>query len=662
MMIKKIAIPALAFLGLGALSVQQVFAQSVQSLQVQVNKPVAEVQPTMWGIFFEDINFAADGGLYAELVKNRSFEFTSPLMGWKEVKKDGTGKILINNHAVLNPANPRFARLTIDAEKGSYGIENEGFRGIGVQKDKQYNFSVLLRSTKDIKLQLELLNSKNEKIGESETITLSDNSEWKKYTLSFKATATEPKAKLDVLFKGKGVVDADMISLFPQDTWKNRPGGMRADLVQMLADLKPGFIRFPGGCIVEGKDLENRYQWKTTVGSVEDRKLIVNRWNTEFKAPRNAPDYFQSYGLGFFEYFQLAEDLKAAPLPILNCGMACQYNTGEVAENVDTYIQDALDLIEFANGPVSSRWGKLRADMGHPAPFNLRHLGIGNEQWDVQYIERYKKFEKVLLVKHPEIKLVSGSGPSADGALFNYAWKELRTLNASLVDEHYYKSPDWFFANANRYDNYDRKGPKVFAGEYAAHTKDDKDPESKNAWISALAEASFMTGLERNADVVHMASYAPLLAHVDAWQWRPDLIWFDNLKTVATPNYYVQKLFSTNKGTHVVPVLSNGQILAGKDSLYSSATIDKQANRLNLKIVNTSKSARIFDIKLEGATATKGGTMQTLASAEPFAFNSLENPQVIVPVSSTIKKTGNSIKIEVKPASVNLISLPFISK
>lgn len=637
-------------------------AQKPQNLVVQVNKPITEVQPTMWGIFFEDINFSADGGLYAELVKNRSFEFSAPLMGWKEVKKGGAGKILINNHATLNQANPRFVRITVDAENGSYGLENEGFRGIGVQKDKQYNFSMMARNTDAVKLRLELLNSKNEKIGESTSITLTGNGEWKKQELSIKANTTEPKAKLAVLFEGKGVVDVDMISLFPQDTWKNRPGGLRADLVQMLADLKPGFIRFPGGCIVEGKDLENRYQWKTTVGPVEDRKLIMNRWNVEFKAPRNAPDYFQSYGLGFYEYFQLAEDLNAAPLPILNCGMACQYNTGEVAENVDPYIQDALDLIEFANGPVTTQWGKLRADMGHPESFNLKYLGVGNEQWDEQYVERYKEFDKVLRVKHPEIKLVSGSGPSSDGPRFDYAWKELTSLKTDLIDEHYYRNPEWFFANANRYDKYDRKGPKVFAGEYAAHSKDSTDPESRNTWLSALAEASFMTGLERNADIVHMASYAPLLAHVEAWQWRPDLIWFDNLRAVGTPNYYVQKLFSVNKGTHVVPVLSNGQVLAGKDSIYASATIDRKTNTLNLKIVNSSNFTKTFDIKLEGATAVKEGIVESLTSAEPFAFNTLDKPQIIVPVSSPIKKTGNKIKVEVKPVSVNVISLPLINK
>lgn len=656
---KKVYCKWAAYLLAGICTSFSAMAQKPQSLLVQVNKPVTEVQPTMWGIFFEDINFAADGGLYAELLKNRSFEFSAPMMGWKEVKKGGTGKILITSHAALNEGNPRFARITVN---GSYGLENEGFRGIGVQKDKQYDFSILVRNTNGLKLRLELVNPKNEKIGESTAITLAADGTWKKYTVSVKANATEPKAKLDVLFEGVGTVDADMISLFPQDTWKGRPGGLRADLVQMLADLKPGFIRFPGGCIVEGKDLENRYQWKTTVGPVEDRKLIMNRWNVEFRAPRNAPDYFQSYGLGFYEYFQLAEDLGAAPLPILNCGMACQFNTGEVAEDVDPYIQDALDLIEFANGAVSTKWGKLRADMGHPAPFNLKYLGVGNEQWDVQYIERYKEFDKTLRARHPEIKLVSGSGPSSDGALFDYAWKELIALKTDLVDEHYYKNPEWFFANASRYDNYDRKGPKVFAGEYAAHSKEGTDAESRNTWLSALAEASFMTGLERNADVVHLASYAPLLAHVDAWQWRPDLIWFDNLRAIGTPNYYVQKLFSVNKGTHVVPALSNGKILAGKDSVYASATIDREKNLIHLKIVNTSKAAKIFDIKVEGATGIKEGTIQSLSSAEPMDFNTLDKPQLIVPVSASVMKKGNSMQVEVKPASVNVLSLPYNNK
>ena len=327
--------------------------------------------------------------------------------------------------------------------------------------------------------------------------------------------------------------------------------GLRKDLVQLLADLKPGFIRFPGGCIVEGRRLELRYQWKKTVGDVAERRGLINRWADE--NDRIAPDYYQSFGLGFFEYFQLAEDIGASPLPILNCGMACQFNSGELAaaDELDEYIQDALDLIEFANGPASSRWGGLRASMGHPAPFGLKMIGVGNEQWGPQYVERYERFAAALKAKHPEIQLVASAGPSPAGQLFEFLWGKMRELKADLVDEHYYMPPAWFLANATRYDKYERSGPKVFAGEYAAHVAGPGRPGKRNNWQAALAEAAFMTGLERNADVVRMASYAPLFAHVDAWQWAPDLIWFDNLRSFGTPSYYVQKIFGTNTGTRI---------------------------------------------------------------------------------------------------------------
>ncbi|HKO81255.1 MAG TPA: alpha-L-arabinofuranosidase C-terminal domain-containing protein, partial [Chitinophagaceae bacterium] len=545
-------------------------------LDVRTDKPLAPISSSMWGIFFEDINFAADGGLYAELVKNRSFEFDQPMMGWKaEGVNGGKGTVLIQNQSNVSPNNPRYATVNVNASNGTFILRNEGFRGMGIKEGAQYNFSVIGRQTEgSVHLSIHLVGSNGNEIGNANLSPSS--SSFQKLSASLTATATDAKAKLELHFTGTGKLDIDMISLFPADTWKGRPGGLRKDLVQMLEGLKPGFIRFPGGCIVEGKDLQNRYQWKKTVGPAEERKLIMNRWNVEFKAPRNAPDYFQSYGLGFYEYFLLSDDLGAEPLPILNCGMACQYNTGEVVPigQLNPYIQDALDLIDFANAPTTNEWGKLRAEMGHPQPFNLKYLGIGNEQWGPQYFERYKEFVSVLKGKHPEIIIVTTAGPYSDGNDFNYAWNEFNKLNAELVDEHYYKSPEWFLKNANRYDNYDRKGPKVFAGEYAAHSKDSTAPESRNTWISALSEAAFMTGLERNADVVRLSSYAPLMAHVDAWQWRPDLIWFDNLNVAATPNYYVQKLFSNNKGTHVLSITGAGKPLIGQDSVYASAVVD----------------------------------------------------------------------------------------
>lgn len=642
-----------------ALSSTPTFAQT--QLTVQANKPITNVPPNMWGIFFEDINFAADGGLYAELVKNRSFEFFTPLMGWKEVKQNkDTGHILIVNRTAVNTANPRYAAIMVDAPNGSYGLSNEGFRGMGITKGQQYNFSMWANAPAGTGLQARvvLLDEKDQPIGEAALSGFHDG--WQPYKVSLTATGTAAKGKLQLLFKGQGSIDLDMVSLFPANTWKNRPNGLRADLAQMLADLKPGFIRFPGGCIVEGRDLANRYQWKKTVGKPEERTLIVNRWNTEFSY-RSTPDYFQSFGLGFFEYFQLAEDIGAAPLPILNCGMACQFNTGEVVamNELDPYVQDALDLIEFANGDANTKWGALRAAMGHPAPFHLTMMGVGNEQWDPQYIERYKIFEQAIKSKYPDIKLISSAGPFSKGPRFDYLWKELKSSRADFIDEHYYMPPQWFLSNASRYDNYDRKkGPKIFAGEYAAHTKEGTEPESRNTWGSALAEAAFMTGLERNADVVQMASYAPLFAHVEAWQWRPDLIWFDNLRAVGTPNYYVQKLFSANKGTQVVPILQNGAVLAGKDSLYASATIDAAAKQVILKIVNVSAHAQSLQINLQGVQAAKGAAQQQVLTANTLAINTLDDPGKVVPVTQPLT-AGNRLAINAAPASLNVIAIPY---
>ena len=512
-------------------------------------------------------------------------------MGWKILKKDASEGVLILNRNETNSANPRFARITKSDAVEKFGLENEGFRGMGIKKGMTYHFSLLARNLKGnpLKLRIELVNSKGENIGAA---TLAPEAgDWKRYQVSFTASSTEPKASIDLWFEGTGTLDIDMVSLFPDDTWKNRPGGLRADLVQLLADMKPGFIRFPGGCIVEGFELATRYQWKKTIGNVEDRQTSINRWNTEFKH-RPTPDYYQSFGLGFFEYFQLAEDLGAEPLPILSCGMACQYNSAEVVpmDQLEPYIQDALDLIEFANGPNDSKWGKIREQMGHPAPFNLKMLGVGNEQWGAQYIERYEAFVKRLKEKHPEITLVSGTGPSPNGKFFDLAARELTRLKAEIVDEHYYANPEWFLKNANRYDSYDRKGYKIFAGEYAAQSISGANPDNKNNWRCALAEAAFMTGLERNAEVVNLCSYAPLFAHVDGWQWTPDLIWFDNLNAYGTPNYYVQKLFSNNRGTQVLPIMLGDQPLTGQNGLYASAALDQKSNEVILKLVNASEN------------------------------------------------------------------------
>jgi alpha-L-arabinofuranosidase len=630
--------------------------QKPYSLVVKANQPKADVQPTMWGVFFEDINFGADGGLYAELVKNRSFEFDAPLMGWKELKSsNAVGRVLMLNRGE-SQANPRVARVTVSSASEKYGLQNEGFRGMGIKKDVRYHFSLWAKPVEgNVSVAVELVDAQGKVIG-SGSVPLK-GTEGKKYEVSFKATATEAKGRLNVWFSGQGVVDVDMISLFPSDTWKQRPQGLRADLVQMLADMKPGFLRFPGGCIVEGRDLANRYQWKKTIGKTEDRKLIINRWNTEFKH-RPAPDYFQSYGLGFYEYFMLAEDIGAEPLPIINCGMACQFNTAEVVplEQVDTYLQDALDLIEFANGGTDTPWGKVRADLGHSKPFNLKLLGIGNEQWGPQYVDRYKEFAKAIKEKYPSIKLVTSVGPGPEGELFEYLNPTLRSLHADILDEHYYQKPEWFLQHADRYDNYDRNGPKIFAGEYAAQSLNTVNPDNKNTWLCALSEAAFMTGLERNADVVYMASYAPLFAHAEGWQWTPDLIWFDNLRAYGTPNYYVQKMFSTNKGTKVVPILANDAVVAGKDGLYASAVRDDRDGSLILKVVNNNATALPVEITLEGVPKASTTALSTVIRADQAdAVNSFESPKWVSPIEKAITFKGKKIVTSLAPSSFTVI-------
>ncbi|WP_449387619.1 alpha-L-arabinofuranosidase C-terminal domain-containing protein [Chryseobacterium lineare] len=620
-----------------------------------------KIQPTMYGIFFEDINQAADGGIYAELIKNRSFEFNEPLMGWQQPKtvtlSENKNSGFITMITNKDKANHNYARITINDDKG-YELYNEGFKGIGLHQGAGYDLSFMLQNVSGniSSVKAELLDENGKTITAS--VVPVNSSEWKEYKAVITPERTVAKAKLRLTFSGRGVVNMDMISLFPQDTWKGRKGGLRKDLVQKLYDLKPGFLRFPGGCIVEGRTLAERYQWKKTVGNVSDREYLINKWSSGF-AHRPAPDYYQSFGLGFFEYFQLSEDLGAEPLPILSCGMACQFNTGELVklDELDPYVQDALDLIEFANGDSkTTKWGQLRANMGHPQPFNLKFIGVGNEQWGPDYIDRYKIFEKAIHAKYPDIKIISGSGPSPDGEFFDYGWKELKKLNAQIVDEHYYNSPEWFRKNSARYDAYDRNGPKVFAGEYAAQSVGVVKPENKNNWECALSEAAFMTGLERNADVVYMTSYAPLLAHAEGWQWTPDLIWFNNLTSYATPNYYVQKLFSNNKGTEVLKITGNGKPVTGQDQLYATAVKDATTKETIIKIVNTDAESKSVNINPKNINLGKKLTKIILTAPQLSAENSFEN-EIIQPKeeSATFKK--GKITLEIPGQSLVILKI-----
>ncbi len=634
---------------------------------IQADKPVAQISSSMWGIFFEDINQGADGGLYAELVKNRSFEFDNPTMGWKitsstfQLGINFGSEITVINQKEKEATNPRFLRVSMNnTPKGKLGIANEGFHGMGIKKDLRYDFSMLYRQqTVNSIIHIEIVSEKGAIIGSKTFKPNQMGDGWFKLETSLIATATDQKASLNIWFEGSGQLDLDMISLFPSDTWKGRKGGLRADMVQMLADMKPGFIRFPGGCIVEGRDLATRYQWKKTIGPVDERKLMINRWNTEIK-DRPAPDYYQSFGLGFYEYFQMAEDIGAEPLPILSCGIACQFNTGELAslDNLDPYLQDALDLIEFANSAADTKWGKIRAALGHPAPFNLKMIGVGNENWGAQYIDRLQIFQAAIAKKYPTIKLVCSSGFMASGDVFNYLNGELRKMKISYIDEHYYSSPKWFLDNAKRYDSYDRaSSSKVFVGEYAAQSVATTDMNNKNNWRTAIAEAAFLTGLERNAAIVQMASYAPLFAHVEGWQWKPDLIWVNNLKSMGTPNYYVQKLYSTNRGSYTVSMLNNKQQpAAGEDSLYASSVIDKISNELIIKIVNTVGKNQIAEINISGVKKiAESATLTVLQNNNLEAENSMNAANELVPIDLTIKTKANTISIELKPYSLNVI-------
>ena len=483
-----------------------------------------------------------------------------------------------------------------------------------------------------------------------DTIVVTNN-QWQKYTATLTSDKTMEKAFMRIFLMSGESVDLDHISLMPQDNWH----GMRADLVKDLADLHPGVFRFPGGCIVEGTDLATRYQWKNTVGDPENRPLNENRWNYTFPH-RLYPNYYQTLGLGFYEFFLLSEKIGAQPLPILSCGLACQYQNSDNDKNahvaldkLQPYIDDALDLIEFANGPVTSKWGKLRADMGHPAPFNLKQIGIGNEQWGPMYPERLEMFAKQIRAKYPNIKICGSAGPSASGKEFDYGWEQMRRLGVDLVDEHYYMSPDWFLKNAGRYDKYSRKGPKVFAGEYASHVRGlgDKPTVAMNNFEAALSEAAFMTGLERNADVVHQATYAPLFAHVEGWQWRPDLIWFNNLESVRSVNWYVQMLYGTNRGTNVLSLLENGKPVEGADGLYASAVYDKDSKNYIIKVANTGDAEKDINITLTGIKKLGSGQLITLHSNDPLATNTLSEKENVVPQTTNVEAKGNTISTKI---------------
>ena len=619
-------------------------------LDVNTKKLGAPVQPTMYGIFFEDINYAADGGLYAELVKNRSFEFPNAFTGW-----DISGDVTLKNDGPFE-RNPHYVRLAPANHSDRHTmIENHGFFGMGVKGGADYRFSVWARVPDGgkAKLWIDLVENAtmddDQKLGNA-GIEVSGK-EWKKYTAIIKPKRTCAKAHLRVWGDSKATTDLEHVSLFPVDTWKGRENGMRKDLAQALNDMHPGVFRFPGGCIVEGVDLATRYQWKNTVGPVENRPLNENRWHYTF-TNRYFPDYFQSYGLGFFEFFQLCEDFGSEALPVISCGLSCQFQNPDptkpgvhvAIDDLEPYIQDALDLIEFANGPVDSKWGKVRAEMGHPAPFNLKFLGVGNEQWDYDeahgnygpvFTARLKKFSDAIRKKYPNIKLIGTTGPNSEGWDFDLLQPRMKELKVDLYDEHYYRNEEWFLTHGLRYDSYDRKGPKVFAGEYACHGS---KKHKWNHYYTSLLEAAHMTGIERNADIVHMATYAPLFAHVEGWQWRPDAIWYDNLRSFKSVSYYVQQLYAMNKGSHVLSLTMDKKPVAGQpgqDGLFASAVFEQSTGEVIVKVVNTSEQAQPVSIQLLGIKGVRTANTITLCHDGMDDENTLDNPEKIIPVNGT---------------------------
>jgi alpha-L-arabinofuranosidase len=517
------------------------------SLKPENAKPISDL---LIGVFFEDINYSADGGLYAELLQNRDFEYTPVEKLYRDTTwnskhswtTEGDIGFAIDSTSPVHPNNPQYAVLNAVQPGGA--LINSGYDGIFLKKGDAYEFSFFAKNSdsKSKNLLVKLVTADGLILAKA---SLNINSgKWKKYSTTLVAADGAKDARLQLQMQSAGSVMLDMISLFPQKTFKNRKNGMRADLAETIAAIRPKFIRFPGGCVAHGDGVGNIYRWKNTVGPIEKRKPQPNIWR-----------YHQSVGLGFFEYFQYCEDIGAAPLPIIAAGVPCQ-NSGMLdgrcgqqqgipMSEMDDYIQDILDLVEWANGPANSKWGKMRADAGHPAPFHLKYIGIGNEDLisDV-FEERFTMIYNVLRQKHPEITVIGTVGPFYEGTDYEQGWALASKLNVPVVDEHYYESPDWFINNQNFYDNYDRKKSKVYLGEYASRG---------NTLFNALAEALYLVNVERNADVVTMTSYAPLLANEKHTQWNPDLIYFNNAEVKPTVNYAVQKLFGNNSGNEYLP-------------------------------------------------------------------------------------------------------------
>ncbi len=539
----------------------------------------------LWGIFFEDINHAADGGLYAELVQNRSFEFSkidnwkyNSLTAWERI---GNCEIEVKNEYPLNRNNTHY--LALKLENGEGGVKNLGFNeGMNIIKGEEYEFSFYGRRNTGFKenVNIFLINKDTGAVIASESVKIT-SCDWEKYEGILLATE-DATCHLCVTTSGKSTVYLDEISLFPP-TYKNRDNGLRRDIATLLADLKPKFMRFPGGCLVHDGNLDPHarnalYRWKNTIGDVSERPARRSNWG-----------YNQTLGLGYYEYFLFCEDIGAKPLPVLPAAYNPHHHDAVPFDELQPWIDDALDLIEFANGSADTKWGKIRAELGHSEPFNLEYLAIGNEEVGDGFFDRYPYFHKAIKEKYPEIKLIGSSGPFPCGGEFEKGWKCARDNKSEMVDEHYYVSPEWMIANNKRYFEYKKEDPKVFLGEYASWG---------NTFYNALCEAGYMTSMEMCGNVA-LACYAPLLCNVDYVNWKPDMIWFNGEKAYGTPNYYVQKMFMNNQGTAAI----EHNVLSEKPSV--PVADESITGEIFFKTVDT--AAYFYDIKLNGETVNEKG-------------------------------------------------------
>lgn len=653
-------------------TVAMLAAAMCANAQKPMKAPVGgkQISDQLIGIFFEDISSSADGGLNAELIQNGSFEFNpserdgwGPGTAWKTIRPGHSlGYLEAKQQEPIHPNNPNYMRLNIERTREFYdykgwrgfGLQNDGFDGISVKAGAKYDFSMFARNIKGDAKEMRIVLVKPMGWGKdpkilSETTLKVDGKDWQKYSCTLTADTACTNAALQILSLTTGVMDVDMISLLPQDTYKGH--GLRKDLAESLEALKPKFMRFPGGCVVHGggDGFWNTYRWKETVGPKETRRQQKNTWG-----------YHQSMALGYFEYFQMCEDMNMQPVPILPCGVSCQGTNGgwnmwphqaqDVCpmEDMEMWAQEALDLIEWANGDVNTKWGKVRADAGHPAPFNLKYLGIGNEEKITpEFAERFKYIYNKVVAKYPDIVIVGTAGPGSHKGNPDYeaGWKLADELGMPIIDEHYYEKNDYFINN-RQYDNYPRdRKTKVYLGEYAS--KDKK-------LMDALAEALYLMHVERNGDVVTMTSYAPLFARKNATNWNPDLIYYDNERPFLTCSYYVQQMFGLSSGTHYYGDCVKFENFDDK-FLGQSVVLDTKTRQLYIKYANATAEAKKATMDLSRFGALKSATKTTI-SGQPDDENNFDQ-QPIAPQTETIKKMQKKQTIEVAPYSFTLITV-----